>query len=267
MKKFLIQFCTFLILFFGTWVLLSRIPFTNAVDFKKFSKHNEHKLGEKFIDFLKKTNTEITSDSAVTKVKFINNRICLANQIDTNTIQIFIFKNPEINAFAIPGNMLIIYSGLIEFCKTPEELAAVMAHEMAHIEKKHVVKKLSKEIGIGMLTTLAGGNSGSEIIKETIKRISSTAFDRTMEKEADFTAVRYLVKSHIDPEQFANMMFRLSSKTDVPESMQWLNTHPNSKERASDILLQRKNFKIQVVPLMDDSRWHQLQHEVNKQIE
>ena len=266
-RKFLIQFGIFLGLFFGTWFLISQIHFTQALDFKKLSKNNEHRLGVKFIDFLKSTHHEIKSDSIQKAILSIRDRICSANHLDSSSIQIFVFKSSEINAFALPGNMLVIYSGLIEYCKTTEELSAVMAHEFAHIEKKHVVKKLSKEIGIGMLSTLAGGSGGAEIIKSTIKHISSTAFDRQMEREADFTAVQYLVKANIDPEQFANMLFRLSQNTDLPESMVWLNTHPNSSERAADILRQKKNFKIKVLPLMNDAVWKQIQHDVSKQIE
>lgn len=267
MKKFLIQLVTFLVLFFGTWYLLSRIPFTNVIDFKKLSRSNEHKIGLKFIDYMRITNTEITSDSVKLPILAIKNKICRANNIDTSQIEIYVFKNSEINAFALPGNILVIYSGIIEYSKTPEELGAVMAHEIAHIEKRHVVKRLSKEVGLGILAQLAGANSDSKIIQETMKRISSSAFDQKMEKDADLTAVGYMAKANIDPVHFANMMTRLSKKTDIPEGLQWLNTHPNSKDRAAYILKQKKEFVIHPVPLMNDSAWHQVQKEAARHIE
>jgi len=264
MKKFLIQFGTFLVLFFGTWYLLSRIPFTDKIDFKKLSTSNEHRLGEKFIEMMRLSNKEIKSDSIQMPIVIIKNRLCTANNIDSSQIEICIFENTEINAFALPGNILVVYSGLIEFCKTPEELAAVLAHEIAHIEKRHVVKKLSKDIGLGVLLKLAGTNSDSKILKETIKRISSSSFDQNMEKEADYTAVGYMSKANIDPVHFANMMTRMAKITDLPESLTWLNSHPNSKDRADNILRHRKDFILQPIPLMNDSAWHHLQKETVK---
>ena len=263
MKKFLIQFIIFLVLFFGSWYLISRIPFTTAINFKKLSSKNESNLGDKFIDVLRNSNSEITTDSVVLQIRLIKNRLCTANSIDPAKIEIYIFKNKDINAFAIPGNKLVIYTGLIEFCKNPEELSAVVAHEIAHIEKHHVTIKLSKEIGIGLLTTLATGNTGSTIIKETLKLLSSTAFDRNMEREADHLAIHYLANAHIDPEHFADMMLRLVKQTDLPESIKWLNTHPNSSERAKEILLEKKKLKINVVPLMPDNTWTQLQKDIS----
>jgi predicted Zn-dependent protease len=226
-----------------------------VVDFKGISKSNEEKLGRKIIEYLKNTNETVDNDSVKKIIEQVKNRICIANKIDTNKITIYIFRNTEVNAFALPGNNMVVYTGIIQFSNKPEELAAVMAHEMAHIENKHLMKKLSKEIGIGVLAALASGNSGSGIIEEVVRVISSTAFDRDMEREADNTAVNYLAKSNIDPENLATLMLRLANKTDVPENIEWISTHPKSKERASEILKLRKTKKFTVKPLLNDSIW------------
>lgn len=88
------------------------------------------------------------------------------------------------NAFSLPDGHLIVFSGLILNSDSPEELAGVVGHELAHIELNHVMKKLVKEVGLSTLISLITGNSGSDMIKETAKTLSLTAFDRNLEKDA-----------------------------------------------------------------------------------
>jgi beta-barrel assembly-enhancing protease len=260
MNKAFIQILTFLFLFFGTWFLLSKINFTGKIDIQKISKTNEEKIGKKIIEYLQNENETVTNDSVVSIINKIKNRICIYNRIDTSKVKIYIFRNSEINAFALPGNNMVVYTGIIDFCKKPEELGGVMAHEMAHIEYNHIVKKLTKEIGIGLLATIAGSNSGEGMIKEIVRIISSSAFDRDMEREADKAAVNYMAKAHIDPENLATLMLRLSVKTDIPGNLEWINTHPNSKERSSEILKLRLTKKFTVKPLLNDTIWASCQH-------
>jgi beta-barrel assembly-enhancing protease len=262
MRKFLIQLLAFLCLFFGTWYFLSRIHFTERINFNKISKSNEQKLGNKIIEFLKRSNDSVVSDSVINSINTIRNRICISNNIDTTEVKIHLFYNGDINAFALPGNNMVIYSGIIDFCNNPEELASVMAHEIAHIKYRHMVKKLTKEIGISVLATLSGGQSGSEILREVVRIISSTSFDREMEREADTSAVRFLARANIDPENFANLLFRLSRKNDVPENFEWISTHPASKNRTAEILKLKEVMKFKTIPLMDSLTWNMLKRKV-----
>jgi predicted Zn-dependent protease len=256
MNKVLSQIIIFLVLFFGTWFLLSRINFTGTVDFKKISKENEQRISKMITDYLKQTNDTVANDSIIKVVKQITNRICIYNKIDTAKINLLIFKNSEVNAFALPANNLAIYSGIISFSEKPEELAGVIAHEIAHIEIQHIVKKLTKEVGLAVLISVAGGDAGGGTIKEIVRTVSSTAFDRKMESEADKMAVEYMAKANIDPENLATMMMRLANKTDLPGGLVWVSTHPDSKERASEILKLRKTKKFKVRPLLNDSIWN-----------
>ena len=101
---------------------------------------------------------------------------------DREIIKVHVLNKDEINAFALPNGHLIIYSGLINNSGNQEELTGVICHEIAHIELNHVMKKLIKEIGLSVLISMTTGKGGSEIIKETAKMLSSSAFDRKLEK-------------------------------------------------------------------------------------
>ena len=137
-----------------------------------------------------------------------------------------------------------------------------MAHEMAHIEHNHIIKKLSKEVGLSLLITIAGGNNSAEILKEITKTITSTAFDRDMERDADATGVQYLAKANIDPSNFANLLFRMSKKSDVPKNLEWISTHPNTKDRTSEILKLSRKYRFKSLPVVDSSSWEYVKKEV-----
>ena len=124
------------------------------------------------------------------------------------------------------------------------KLAGVLAHEIGHLSLGHIEKKLIKEVGLTMLFTMAGGNGGQEVIKEVVKTISSSAFDRTYEEEADLFAVQTMNKAGFDPESLSAFMLRMSQQESVPELMVWMNSHPESKARAATILEEAKKIKI-----------------------
>ncbi len=74
------------------------------------------------------------------------------------------------------------------------------------------MNKLVEEVGLSTLITLTTGNSCSDMIKETAKSLSSTAFDRSLEKDADIKSVDYLIKAKINPEPFTNFHYKLAER-------------------------------------------------------
>jgi len=242
-NKVVLEFIAIVIVFVSVWFALSRIDFVNEDDLNKFSKAGEKKLSELILKTLEFKHEELDHSKIKAYIDSIGTRICEANQIPFDSIKIHIIDNREVNAFALPDRHMVIYTGLIENAKSAEEVAGVMAHEIGHMEKSHVMKKLAKEIGITMLFLLAGGNENFEVLKEAGRVLSSTAFDRSQEREADLYAVEALAKAEIDPEPFGNFLFRMStSEKDMPEELVWISTHPDSKERAAEIFKKKKEY-------------------------
>lgn len=240
--KILTQFALLLISFFAVWFGLSQINFVDEDDVRGFARENERKLGELILETITTTNEKIKNEKISAVLDSIKVRICRTKTVDCEKIRIHIVRNSEINAFALPDNHMVIYTGLIEYAENAEELAGVMAHEIGHMEKNHVMKKLVKEIGLEMLFAIAGGDAGFEIIRQTGKTLSSSAFDRQQEKEADEYAIETLAHANIDPEHLGNLFFRLSQKHNIPEELAWISTHPDSKERAADIIKKKKEY-------------------------
>jgi predicted Zn-dependent protease len=158
---------------------------------------------------------------------------------------------------------LVIYTGLIAACENEAELYGVIGHELAHMEKNHVMNKLIKEIGLSVLISMTTGNGNAEMIKEAIKHLSSTAYDRSLETEADLTAVEYLEKASINPEPFANFLYRLADETKhLPSQIYWISTHPESKERAEEIIQHIQNKDIPKAETKDSLRFEKLKERV-----
>ena len=257
MQKILLQFILIAGLFLGIWQGISQFDFVGKLEIEKISTNNEKKFGELIIQQIKSSKDYVNNDSLYIIVNSIKDRICISNKIKGKTIKIHIIESNEINAFALPDRNLVIYSQLIVDSKNPEELAGVMAHEIAHMEQGHVMKKVVKEIGLSLLATIIGGNSGGEILKEATQTLSSKAYDRSLETEADAMAVKYLVNANIDPVNFSTFLFRLSTtENDMPSAFNWINTHPESKERVAEVLKLKKKYTFNVKPLLSASIWN-----------
>jgi predicted Zn-dependent protease len=250
MNKLFIHLLITVCCFFALWFSLSQINFLSEDETNGFMKDQEKKLGELIMESIKETQKEIKSEKIKAILDSIGRTICEPNKIDYDSIKIHIVKNSEVNAFTLPDRHMIIYTGLIDYAKNPEEIAGVMAHEIGHMEKKHVMKKLVKEIGVAMLFTIVGGDAGFEITKETSRVLSSSAFDRSLEREADEFAVDMLAKANVDPESFGNIMFRLAKSQDLPEELVWISTHPDGKERSAEIFKKRKELKFTSKPII-----------------
>lgn len=263
MKRTIIQGTITVVLFFGTWFGLTQIDWVKVFKVQQITDKTEQKLGELFWEVFKKTEKEITNKLTVNSIDSIVTHICKSNNIDREKIKVHILNKDEINAFALPNGHLIVFSGLVLNSENQEELAGVICHEIAHIELNHVMKKLVKEIGLSVLISMTTGNGGSEVIKETAKMLSSSAFDRSLEKEADIKAVDYLVNAKINPEPFANFLYKLSDKEhESTKYLTWISTHPDSKERAEYIIEYSKGKLTDYNPILSNETWDKLKAEL-----
>ena len=265
MKKIIIQGTITILLFFGSWYTIKQIDWVKIFKVEKVAGKTAQKLGDFLWKTIKNSEEENKQKHVVKSIERIVNHICKSNNIDPEKIKTHVLHKQEINAFALPNGHLIVHSGLILNSDNQEELIGVICHEIAHIELNHVMKKLVKEIGLSVLISMTTGGSGSEIIKETAKMLSSSAFDRSLEKEADIKAVDYLVSAKVNPEPFANFLYKLSNKEHAAtEYLKWISTHPDSRERAEYIIEYSKNKSTDYEPILSIETWEKLKIELNK---
>ena len=131
MKKILIELVLTISVIAIVWFGLSQVDWMKLLNVKQTTQNTEEKVGDLFWKMLKKSETEITADSIVAPVDSMLTRICTANSIDRTKIKLHLLRKDEINAFALPNNHLVVYSGLITACENEAELCGVMSHELA----------------------------------------------------------------------------------------------------------------------------------------
>lgn len=164
------------------------------------------------------------------------------------------------NAFAMPGGHLVVYTGLIKKTKNSDQLCGVLAHEIAHIQLNHVVEKLTAEIGIIVLFSLLT-NGDAHLIQEVLRNLSSTSFSRGLEKEADIKALLYMNKANINPMALSEFMKIMSQEEDdFSNSLEWFSTHPSSKNRLAYLKKEASKYaKQSFTSPVPENEWTMIQ--------
>jgi len=142
----------------------------------------------------------------------------------------FVANQKEINAFAAPGGVVVVNAGLLHAVSSPEELAGVLAHEIAHAELRHSLKGIAKSLGLRALVSLALGDYGGTALAEGLKKVTELGFSREAEREADLEGLRRLVAAGIDPQGMVRF-FELLEKEQQLTPPEFLSTHPANTER------------------------------------
>ena len=241
----------------GLWFGLSQIDFMRLFSIDEKTSDMEQKLGDMFWESINRTEDVIKNDSVTKPVDKIVTRLCNENGINRGKLKVYVIEKDEMNAFAMPGNYLVIYSGLITECDNESQLAGVIGHEIAHLQKRHVMKKMVKEFGLSVLMSMAGGHGG-KMTSQAVRALSSSAYDRKLESEADFTSIDYMIKADVNPAPFADLMYKMATEDNMPDAVYWISTHPESQARAEAIVDYIKNKKFRQRAILTAAEWQTL---------
>lgn len=215
------------------WLVFSLFSYPD--DPQLISKQKEGQLGESYLELilLNPMFDELENSKVDSAIRVIGERLVEGLKHTDYNYHFVVFDSEMINAFTVLGGNILISSGLIAFCDTPEELAAVMAHEMGHVEKRHVISRLLKELGLELLS------SGDQFVMgEITGLLSSTSFDRKQEEEADLFAAQLLESAGIEPRSLAAFFRKLEKESnwDLLENFEIVSTHPNLSSRIRKVL-------------------------------
>jgi metalloendopeptidase OMA1, mitochondrial len=159
-----------------------------------------------------------------------------------------VFDVPQINAFAMAGGKVGVFSGLFKIAKTDDELASVIAHEIAHVTAKHVHEKLSRELAVGTVGTVGAiGGMATGVPLITVDALSQVyglgtgiggfAFDRAKEKEADYVGLMYMARAGYDPQAAVRVLEALETESaNDPVQPALLSTHPTHPQRIIQLM-------------------------------
>jgi predicted Zn-dependent protease len=155
--------------------------------------------------------------------------------------QVHITQDDTLNAFAMPGGIVVIHTGLIAATKRPEELAGVLAHEIQHVEQRHSIRGRIKELGLRGLWSAVTGDIGATLAGQAALEMTSLKFSRDDETEADYKGFDALVAAGIDPAGMPAFFKTMSDKSaDAPAA--FLSTHPLSAVREKNLQLRMEKL-------------------------
>lgn len=141
-------------------------------------------------------------------------------------IRIGVVNIPIVNAVALPGGRILIFRGLIDEARSPDEVAGVLAHEIGHVEHRHVMVALLRRFGLGLL--IGSGGTAAEYGQALL----DARYSRAAESEADEFSVKQLLQAGISPAATAAFFRRLSKEeAGMSGPLVYLASHPPSAER------------------------------------
>jgi predicted Zn-dependent protease len=158
-------------------------------------------------------------------------------------VRITVVSSDIVNAFALPGGNIVVYTGLLKELKTYPELAALLSHEFTHVNNKHSTKSIFRQLGSRIFLSLLFGKFGSvtSVMIDQADKFKSLKYSRGLEKEADIEGLAILKERKIDPEGFVALFKHLKDSAPASALPEFLGSHPDIDSRVDYIRAASKN--------------------------
>ncbi len=217
------------------------------------SPANERRLGESIMRQVVRDPQYLADPDATEYVNALGYQLVAASPARHIDFNFFVIRDPMINAFALPGGFIGLHTGLVLTAQSESELAAVVAHEIGHVEQRHIARMLARQkdataIAIGalllaLLAARSNSSSSGDLTQAAILGGQAAAiqqqlnFSREAEREADRVGFQILVNAGFDARAMATFFGRLQQGMRLYESAapSYLRTHPLTVERIGDI--------------------------------
>jgi beta-barrel assembly-enhancing protease len=218
-------------LFVCLWAFSNQIT---SMIVESLPKEWETKIGQAAFEELKE-DFEFSKDPILTnRVYLVAQRLKRGLPYDAPKFSFYVADTPVVNALALPGGTVVVMRGLIEDSDA-NELAGVIAHEMAHVTQKHSMRAIAQRMGpIFIAKYVFGGEGALAAMTAGAAYIGGLQYSRENERAADNEAWEILVRANVDPRSLAQY-FRKMSRTErrgvkIPDMF---STHPPTTERIS----------------------------------
>jgi predicted Zn-dependent protease len=194
-----------------------------------------------------KNKTPISRDQQATaRLRTVGVRIASAANRPNDPWEFVVFDGPEKNAFVLPGGKVGFYKGLLDFCASDDQVAAVLGHEVAHVTKRHAALRIGEKQAEAMTLGIVGGFVGGTQMDAGQQRFimqvfgaganifGALPFSREHESEADRVGVDYMHTAGFDVRESVTLWNRMNTSSGgrPPEV---LSTHPDPARRAQEL--------------------------------
>jgi predicted Zn-dependent protease len=241
------------------------VPETGRSSFVLIPPSQEIAMGAQSFAEMRKTEPVSNDPRANARVQRVGHRIATAvgDALPGAQWEFVVFESKDVNAFALPGGKVGVYTGLLQLAESDDELAIVMGHEIAHVTARHGAERMTEALAIaagGALVGVAADKYAGEN-----KEAFATAYglgtnlalalphSRRGESEADYIGLRYAAKAGYDPRSavtFWQKMARQKEAAGGGQTPAFLSTHPSDAQRIAELQKQVPG----VLPLYETAR-------------
>lgn len=223
---------------------------------KLFSTQQLNQMGEQAFTSLKEQSTISTKPVHNDYVQCVAEHIIA--QVPKKTFpgewEVVVFEDDQINAFALPGGKIGVYTGLLKVAENQHQLAAVIGHEVGHVIAEHGNERMSSStiVGVGMEVTsqVLGANQVAHN-REIMAAIGlgvqvgfQLPFSRTHESEADLLGLNLMARAGFDPKQSVNLWENMAKASGGERQLEFLSTHPAPDTRIKKLQKNMNNASV-----------------------
>jgi predicted Zn-dependent protease len=224
-------------------------PVTGRSQLMLVSAGDEAKMGgDAYRDIIKKS--RLSTDAAATEmVRRVGSRIAAVSGLTGQQWEYnLIVDDKQVNAFALPGGKIAVYTGILPVTRDEAGLAAVLGHEVAHVVARHGAERMSQQLGVQIGASLAGlaagvatGNQGAVNTVAQLFGAGATVgvllpWGRSQESEADHIGLVMMAKAGYDPHAARDLWVRMAENAKgASRPPAFLSTHPTEETRIQQI--------------------------------
>ncbi|EEX94043.1 putative peptidase [Vibrio orientalis CIP 102891 = ATCC 33934] len=227
-----------------------------------FSDSDMSSLGARSFDQMKKDQKVSTDAKTNAYVQCVTQAITkhVPPQPGFNQWEAVVFDSEQVNAFALPGGKIGVYTGLLDVAVNQDQLATVIGHEIAHVLADHSNERLSQSqianAGLQITNIALGSSEYAQYTGVTMAALGLGVqygvlmpYGRTQESEADIVGLELMAKSGFDPNQSVDLWKNMAKASGGQQPPELLSTHPSHSTRIQDL-----KAKIQSLPNYNTTR-------------
>ena len=227
------------------------------------SSDEEVKLGQETSVEVAKQYPILNNAAVTAYVQAVGDKIVQASDRKDIAYHFAVINQNQVNAFALPGGYIYAYTELMKAAGDEAELAAVLAHEVAHVAARHATERLTSQYGYQFLAGLLLGqnpNAAAKVVADLAATGGFLKYSRNAEHEADQLGAKYLYAAGYDPQAMVDFLAKLKAlETNEPSKFEtWLRTHPPASDRHARVTSEVAGFPKRANPVRNAASYAEI---------
>jgi beta-barrel assembly-enhancing protease len=168
-------------------------------------------------------------------------------------VEVTLVKDSTVNAFALPGGHIVVFTGIMDKMQSYDELVALLSHEFTHVQKKHATRSICRKLsGYLFLSLLTGDDQGvAALLLENSNQLLDLSYSRSLEEEADKNGLMLMKERNIDPNGMIHLFTRFKKEEKGDAEVEFIRTHPLTDARIEYV---KKEISGSAFNVLEDAR-------------